>query len=246
MEVAGKRVLVAGGAGQLGRASVDALLARGARVAVIDGDPEGGALFADKAPYFAADAADEAQAAVAVEQAATALDGLDALVNCIGLIHSEPLINLLAPEHRRHTLDNWNRVLTSNLSTAFVLGSLVAERMTIKRSKGVIVNFSSVAAVGNAGQSAYSAAKAGVEALTVVWGKELGSFGIRVVAIAPGFVDTPSMHSAMSADLVKDLVRRTPLRRLASVDAITNAVIFAIENDFLTGCTIHVDGGLTL
>jgi 3-oxoacyl-[acyl-carrier protein] reductase len=216
-------------------------------VAVIDQDPDGAARVAEHgAAYFAADALDEAQVSVAVDEATAQLGGLHALVNCIGLIHSEPLVNLLAGERRRHRMDSWYSVLNANLSTAFLLCSIVAERMALSRTRGVIVNLSSVAASGNAGQSAYSAAKAGLEALTVVWAKELGLFGIRVVAVSPGFVDTPSMHTAISQQLVKDLIARTPLRRLATTEAISGAVLFAIENDFLTGRTVHVDGGLSL
>jgi 3-oxoacyl-[acyl-carrier protein] reductase len=245
MAIAGKAVVVAGGAGHLGRAVVDALLARGARVAVLDRDPEGASRLADRAiSYHIADTALEDETAAALEAAATGLDGFDALVNCAGLIYSEPLINLLRPERRRHGLDSWNVVLRANLTTAFVLGSLAAERMALARTKGVIVNLSSVAAAGNAGQSAYSAAKAGLEALTVAWGKELGLLGIRVVAIAPGFVDTPSTRETLGAGLVKDWVRRTPLRRLGSTESVSGAVLFALENDFVTGCTIRVDGGV--
>ena len=72
------------------------------------------------------------------------------------------------------------------------MSSIVIEKMVIKRTKGVVINISSISAKGNIGQTAYSAAKAGVEALTKTWAKELGIFGIRVVAIAPGFIDTPS------------------------------------------------------
>jgi 3-oxoacyl-[acyl-carrier protein] reductase len=245
MEIAGKAVVVAGGAGHLGRAVVDALRERGARVAVIDRDPEGAGRFADSGVFYhAADAALEDETEAALDAAASRLGGLDALVNCAGFIHSEPVVNLLRPERRRHGLDSWNMVLRANLTTAFVLGSLAAERMALARSKGVIVNLSSVAAAGNAGQSAYSAAKAGLEALTVAWGKELGLLGIRVVAIAPGFVDTPSTHATLGAGLVKDWVRKTPLRRLGAVASVTGAVLFAIENDFVTGCTIPVDGGV--
>jgi 3-oxoacyl-[acyl-carrier protein] reductase len=245
MEITGKAVVVAGGAGHLGRAVVDALLARGAHVAVIDRDPAGAARFTDReVSYHAADAALEDETAAALDAATARLGGLDALVNCAGLIHSEPVVNLLRPERRRHGLDSWNLVVRANLTTAFVLGSLTAERMAVTRTKGVIVNLSSVAAAGNAGQSAYSAAKAGLEALTVAWGKELGLLGIRVVAIAPGFVDTPSTHETLGPGLVKDWIRKTPLRRLGSTDAISGAVLFALENDFVTGCTIRVDGGV--
>jgi len=110
----------------------------------------------------------------------------------------------------------------------------------------VIVNFSSIAASGNPGQSAYAAAKAGIEAMTTVWARELGPLGIRAVAIAPGFVATPSTDAAMNPDALADLKRRTPLLRLARPAEITSAVLFAIENDFLTGTTIAVDGGLVL
>src|SRR6185437_12303367 len=247
MEIAGKAVVVAGGAGHLGRAVVDALRERGAHVAVIDRDPECAGRVADSAvSYHAADAALEDETAAALDAAAARLGGFDVLVNCAGLIHSEPVVNLLRPERRRHGLDSWNMVLRANLTTAFVIGSLAAERMAMARTKGVIINLSSVAAAGNAGQSAYSAAKAGLEALTVAWGKELGLLGIRVVAIAPGFVDTASTHASLGAGLVKDWVRKTPLRRLGSVASVTGAVLFAVENDFVTGCTIPVDGGVSV
>jgi 3-oxoacyl-[acyl-carrier protein] reductase len=247
MAVADKAVLVAGGAGHLGRAVASALDEAGARVAVIDRNPAAADLFADRRiSYHRADAADEKDAERAIDDAAKRLGGLDAFVNCTGLIHSEPLVNLLRPERRRHRIETWDRVLSANLTTAFVLGSIVAERMAAARTKGVIVNISSIAAAGNAGQSAYAAAKAGVEALTASWGKELGLFGIRAVAIAPGFIDTPSTHETLGASLVKDWTRKTPLRRLGSPKAVTRAVLFAIENDFVTGRTIHVDGGLTV
>jgi 3-oxoacyl-[acyl-carrier protein] reductase len=247
MAIAGKAVLVAGGAGHLGRAVVDALHDRGARVAVIDRSPGGAELFAaGRTSYHCADAADENEAAEAIDGAVARLGGLDAFVNCAGLIHSEPLVNLLRPERRRHRIDTWDSVLKANLTAAFVLGSLVAERMAVARTRGVIVNISSVAAAGNAGQSAYSAAKAGLEALTASWGKELGLFGIRAVAVAPGFIDTPSTHETLGEGLVKEWTRKTPLHRLGSLHAVTSAVLFAIENEFITGRTIHVDGGLTV
>jgi 3-oxoacyl-[acyl-carrier protein] reductase len=247
MTVAGKAVLVAGGAGHLGRGVVAALEDAGARIAVIDRSPAGAAPFADgSVSYHPADVADEHEAARAVDEATAWLGGLDALVNCAGLIHSEPLVNLLRPERRRHRIETWENVLRANLTAAFVIGAVVAERMATARTKGVIVNISSVAAAGNAGQSAYSAAKAGLEALTAAWGKELGLFGIRAVAIAPGFIDTPSTHETLGEGLVKEWTRKTPLRRLGSLEAVTSAVLFAIANEFVTGRTIHVDGGLTV
>ena len=118
--------------------------------------------------------------------------------------------------------------------------------MAANRIKGVIVNLSSVSAAGNPGQTAYSAAKAGVEAMTAVWARELGPLGIRVVAIAPGFVDTHSTHAALSEEALKEWKRRTPLGRLGTAQEIASTVLFVLENDFISGCTIRVDGGLVI
>ena len=80
--------------------------------------------------------------------------------------------------------------------------------MVIKRTEGVVINISSISAKGNVGQTAYSAAKAGVEALTKTWAKELGTFGIRVVAIAPGFIDTLSTHQALNKEAIDNINKK--------------------------------------
>jgi 3-oxoacyl-[acyl-carrier protein] reductase len=243
MDPAGKSIIVAGGAGQLGRVIVATLRGRGARVAVLDSEPRE---VEPGVPTFAADAADERQVAKALEAVIGALGRVDVLVNCLGLIHSEPLVNLLNPERRRHQVDSWDKVIRANLTAPFVLTTQVAEYMATTRTKGIIVNLSSIAAAGNPGQSAYSAAKAGVDALTVAWGKELGLLGIRVVGIAPGFMDVPSTHAALSNAALRDWVRKTPLRRLGAADEVVQAVMFAIQNDYLNARTIQIDGGLFL
>jgi 3-oxoacyl-[acyl-carrier protein] reductase len=244
MDIAGAAVIVAGGAGNLGSAIVAELLRRGARVGVIDAaEPPA---FEGDVAFVRGDVADDAEAAAALQSLAGRIGGVSALVNCTGLIHSEPLVNILDPQQRRHRLSTWDAVIRGNLTATFLLSAYVAEHMVASKTKGVIVNFSSIAAGGNAGQTAYAAAKAGVEAMTNVWARELGPMGIRVVAIAPGFVDTPSTRSAMKENALNDLRRRTPLRRLATADEIARAVVCAIENDFMTGNVLAVDGGLTL
>ena len=105
---------------------------------------------------------------------------------------------------------------------------------------------SSISAVGNAGQTAYSAAKAGLIALTKTWSKELGAFGIRSVAIAPGFIDTKSTSFALNDGIKKHILKNTPLKKLGNINDITKSILFAIENDFLNGTVIDVDGGLTI
>jgi 3-oxoacyl-[acyl-carrier protein] reductase len=115
---------------------------------------------------------------------------IDILVNVAGWICSSPLYNMLDRAAGRHDFGLWEKSLRLNLTTAFVMGSCVAEKMIRHRTRGVIINISSVAARGNAGQSAYAAAKAGSNALALSWAKELGALGIRSLAIAPGFIDT--------------------------------------------------------
>ena len=118
--------------------------------------------------------------------------------------------------------------------------------MVVSRTKGVIVNISSISASGNAGQSAYSAAKAGVNALTKVWAKELGPMGIRVVAVAPGFCDTKSAHNALSESVLTQIVQDVPLRRLGRPEEIAAGVVAVIENGFIHGKVIQIDGGLVV
>lgn len=102
----------------------------------------------------------------------------------------------------------WQKVIDINLTAPFVLGSYVAEQMIMTRTKGVIINISSISARGNAGQSAYSAAKAGLESMSIVWAKELGSFGIRCVAVAPGFMNTESTHGAVTQEVLDHVKKR--------------------------------------
>ena len=168
------------------------------------------------------------------------------LVNAVGYIHSAPLINIAARTDRRHSIEAWRRVIDLNLTAVFLATVSVVDRMVSTRTRGVVINFSSVAAAGNAGQGAYSAAKAGVNGMTKAWAKELGIMGIRFVAIAPGFIDTPSTRAALPEPVMSEWIKRTPLRRLGSVEDVISAVVFAIMNEHLTGKVIEIDGGLSL
>jgi 3-oxoacyl-[acyl-carrier protein] reductase len=98
----------------------------------------------------------------------------DVLINNAGIIHSEPLVNMLSRGGRVHSRESWRRVMSADLDSVFYVTSHVVDRMLVKRSKGVVISISSISANGNPGQSAYSAAKAGVNALTRTWAKELG------------------------------------------------------------------------
>ncbi|MDD3504965.1 MAG: SDR family oxidoreductase, partial [Sulfurimonas sp.] len=166
-------------------------------------------------------------------------------VNNAGILYSEPLINIMLKE-KRHSIKKWQKVIDINLTAPFVLGSYVAEQMIMNRTKGVIVNISSISAKGNIGQSAYSAAKAGLESMTKVWAKELGSFGIRSVAIAPGFMDTESTHMAVTQDILEHIKSETPIKRLGKAEDIANTVKFVIENNHVNAKTLEIDGGLVI
>jgi 3-oxoacyl-[acyl-carrier protein] reductase len=170
---------------------------------------------------------------------------IDVLVNNAGVLYSEPLINVMSRE-KRHSIEKWKMVMDINLTAPFVISSYIAEYMISKRILGVIVNISSVSASGNAGQTAYSAAKAGLESMTKVWAKELGRFGIRSVAIAPGFIETESTHQALSEDILEGLRQSNPLRKLGKTEHISAAVVFAINNEYANGCVFKIDGGLLL
>lgn len=249
MNIGGKVIIVTGGARGLGRGIVDGLLARDAKVVVLDLDAAALLQLRAELPdveQYACDVTCVEQVGAAVDAISAAHGAIDGLVNNAGLIHSRPLFSLMARGDRKHDLATWRRVIDANLTSVFVMTSHVVEKMVMKRTRGVIVNISSISAAGNAGQTAYSAAKAGVNALTVTWAKELGALGIRAVAIAPGFVDTASTRAAMNEGALVELKRETPLRSLGNTGNIAQAVIFALENDFVTGTVIEVDGGLRM
>jgi 3-oxoacyl-[acyl-carrier protein] reductase len=109
----------------------------------------------------------------------------------------------------------------------------------------VIVNVSSISRAGNAGQTNYSAAKAGVAAMTVVWAKELARYGIRVGAVAPGFIRTP-MVAGMKPEALAKMTSPIPLGRLGEPEEIAHAVGFIFENDLFTGRCLEVDAGLRM
>lgn len=238
--------IVTGGAGALGHVIAECLLERGWKVVIFDRDDATLKTLSEKFTCMNVDVTDETSVVEAIDKVCNDFGDISLLVNSAGTIMSEPLINITNREHPRHSLALFKENLDINLTSVFLVASVVAEKMVFRRTQGVIVNISSVCACGNRGQSAYSAAKAGVEALTKVWGKELGSFGIRVAAIAPGFIDTDSTARAMSEQKLNEIQLRTPLRRLGRAENVAKAVLAVLDNDFINGAVIPVDGGVML
>jgi 3-oxoacyl-[acyl-carrier protein] reductase len=249
MDLAGKKVIVTGGVRGLGRAMVEQLVGRDARVTVFDVDAAGlDGLRARHAGVQGAvcDVADYEQVVAATRSYHAASGAPDVLINNAGLLYSAPLVAITSEGVTRHDVAMWHRVLTADLSSVFYMTSCVVEQMMVARTRGVVVNISSVSAAGNAGQSAYSAAKAGVNALTATWAKELGPLGIRVLAVAPGFVGLDSTRAAVSESVLRETIKRVPLRRLGTPEEVAAGVLCVIENDFVAGKVFELDGGLTL
>jgi len=239
-------IIVTGGASGLGLGIALELLNNEAKVIILDVDNEKLTPLNNKFDTYNIDVTNYDLVQDVVHDIVKRHGKVDVLINNAGVIYNEPLINLMNPSNMRHSYDNFKKNININLNSVFIMSSIVIEQMALKRTKGIVINISSISANGNAGQTAYSAAKAGVEAMTKTWAKELGRFGIRNVAISPGFIDTDSTNEALNSQTIKYIKKNTPLNRLGEVVNIAQGVFYAIENDFLNGSILEIDGGLTL
>ena len=167
------------------------------------------------------------------------------LVNAVGQIWNEPILAFRDARLTTHSLNSWRNVIDANLTAPFVVATQVAARMARRRG-GSIVNFSSIASEGNAGQAAYGAAKAGIEGLTRTMAIELGPLGVRVNAVALGFVDVASTRAAVAGEQLTAYARKTPLGRLGRVEDVMGAIEFLATNTFANGTIVKLDGGLRL
>ncbi len=247
MNIEDQTILISGAAGSVGTFITKVLSQKARKVIVVDRDLAKLDILKSesKIEVYVCDLA-HPEEVVTVVGAILNEHPVSVLINLAGLIHSEPLVNLLNKENSHHSFIAWDNTIKSNLYSAFYLSSLVAESMVKKRIKGVIINTSSVAAQGNLGQTAYSAAKAGIEAMTKVWSKELGMFKIRCACVAPGFFNTPSTHSSLNETVIEKWKKMTPIGKLGELSEFTNALTFIIENDFYNGKVLQLDGGLNV
>lgn len=249
MEILGKSILVTGGANGIGKELTRALATQGARVGVLDIQKNSLDQMASETPGVwtkLCDVSDWNQVEDVVAKFAENNGTIDILINNAGVIHNSPLINFKDGRIETYPPDEWNKVLSTNLNGVFYMTSNVVKRMVEKRTRGLILNISSVCAAGNPGQSAYSAAKAGVNALTVTWAKELGPWKIRVAGLAPGFTRTDTTLNSMKPEVVTEWEKKTPVKRMASPGEIVEGMIFIVRNDFYNGRTLELDGGLRI
>ncbi len=236
-------VVVSGAGGAIGRALVSHYASKGTPVLALDRK------FQAAAPAGAiarpVDLLIEADVRQALAEAIPASQSIALLINAAGLIWNEPILALRGGKFSTHGLDTWRSVIDANLTAPFVAATQVATRMA-RRGGGSIVNFSSIAGDGNAGQAAYATAKAGIEGLTRTMAIELGPLGIRVNALALGFIDVTTTREAVEKDRLQGYAQRTPLGRLGQVQDVLNAIEFLAANAFATGTIVKLDGGLRL
>ena len=253
MQLNAKIIAITGGAQGLGRAMALRLAKAGAHLALIDRNPETlhravadcVALGASARGYIA-NIADEAEVEGVFAAIVADFGGLDGLVNNAGIIRDGLLIKAKDGEIvGKMALSDWQSVIDVNLTGVFLCGREAASQMVKAGKGGCIINISSISRKGNIGQTNYTAAKAGVAAMTVTWAKELARYGIRVAGVAPGFIKT-EMTGSMKPEVIEKVEKSVPLGRMGEPDEIASAVQFILENDYFSGRILDVDGALRL
>ncbi|WP_207063812.1 SDR family oxidoreductase [Motiliproteus sp. SC1-56] len=248
-----KVIVITGGGQGLGRAMALFLAEKGATPVLIDMNSqaleETVRLCHEKgvqARAYIANIADEAAVEEVFGNIVRDLGAIHGLINNAGITRDAMFIKAKDGEvSKRMSLEQWQQVINVNLTGVFLCGREAATKMIEGGNEGVIINISSISRAGNMGQSNYSAAKAGVVALTTTWGKELARYGIRTGAIAPGFIAT-EMVMSMKPEALDKMAASIPAKRLGEPSEIASAVAFILENDYFTGRVIEVDGGLRL
>ena len=243
MEIASKHCVVTGAGRGLGRQIAIELLEQGAIVHACDLNIDCLKEFSEQyGPERLSCSACDVSSESSVEAFFSALPAVDVLVNNAGITKDGLLLKKKDGLVSTMSLQDFQQVLQVNLTGVFLCGRAAALRMA-NASGGVIINISSVSRSGNFGQSNYSAAKAAVDAMTVTWSRELARYGIRCAAVAPGYLQT-EMTAAMRPEILDKITAQVPLKRLGLMSEIASTVSFIINNDFVNGKIIEVDGGL--
>ncbi len=252
MKIKDLKIMVTGAASGMGRHFALSLCQEGASVAALDVDQEGLARLEEEASgslhTYITDVSNEEQVVDTVSRASADLEGVNGLVNNAGIFRDGLLVKLdkKTGEVKKLSLEKWQKVIDVDLTGPFLMTREVAAQMVEKEIRpGVIINISSVSRAGNMGQTNYSAAKAGVVADTRLWALELARHGIRVGAIAPGFIRTPILDG-MRPEMLDKLTAGVPARRLGEPKEIFDGIRFIVECDYFTAKCLDIDGGLDL
>lgn len=248
-------VYVVTGAGRgIGRALALFLAKQGKGIALVDRDQAGMeetlaeiVAVGGEARIYCCDITSEADVEGSFAQIRKDFGRINGLINNAGIMRDGLLVKVKDGQVvRKMGADQFDTVVAVCLRGAFLCGREAAVHMIEGKIKdGIIVNMASASYKGNYGQSNYSAAKAGLVAMTKVWSKELGRHGIRSVAIAPGPIATDMLRQ-MPPEALAALAAQIPLGRIGTVDNISALIGQLIENDFITGTVIEIDGGVTI
>jgi 3-hydroxyacyl-CoA dehydrogenase/3-hydroxy-2-methylbutyryl-CoA dehydrogenase len=253
MKVAGKIAIVTGGASGIGQAVVNAFIERGGRVAIFDLNEAAGQAMTKKlgsnAIFETVNVADEPSVIAAIAKTMASLGAIHVCVNCAGIGSAHKTFGKDGP----FPLAAWNKTIAVNLTGTFNVTRLCAEQMAKNEpldsngSRGAVVNIASVAAYdGQIGQVAYSASKAGIVGMTLPMARDLSGIGIRVNTIAPGLIETPLLGS-LPAEVLEALAKSVLYpKRLGRPAEIAHAALAIIENDYINGECIRVDGGIRM
>lgn len=252
MEISGCKVIVTGAAGGIGRAIVHDLLEHGAaKVGLLVRKKEqledlvrelAGQYAENRLVQMFVDVREHERLqevfAMFVEEAGS----IDVLVNNAAILKDGAVCAFSFQGIKRYPLKIWRETVDSNLTGSFLCSQLTAEAMIKKRTKGLILNISSVSRLGRAGQSAYSSTKGAIASLTFTLAQELAPYGIRCCSIAPGLVDTP-MAMSIPEPYRKEMLDHVAVSRMGKPQEIAHAVRFCVENEFFNGRILEIDGG---
>jgi len=253
MKVAGKVAVVTGGASGIGQAVVNAFIERGGRVAIFDLNEAAGQAMTkslgSNAIFEKVNVADEPSVVAAIAKAMASLGAIHVCVNCAGIGSAHKTFGKDGP----FPLAAWDKTIAVNLTGTFNVARLCAQQMAKNEpldsngSRGAIVNIASVAAYdGQIGQVAYSASKAGIVGMTLPMARDLSGIGIRVNTIAPGLIETPLLGS-LPAEVLDALAKSVLYpKRLGRPGEIAHLALAIIENDYINGECVRVDGGIRM
>jgi len=247
MQLKGKTAIITGASRGIGRSIALTFAKAGANVIINYSSSDEAAQqvarkameYGVKAEVIKADVSNYSEAENLVEKVLNEYGSIDILVNNAGITKD----NLLM----RMNEDDFDKVVNTNLKGTFNFTKAVSKVM-MKQRKGKIINIASVVGIiGNAGQSNYAAAKAGIIGFTKSVAKELGSRGITVNAIAPGFIET-DMTAVLSDKVKEQFINSIPLRRSGKPEDVANAALFLASDysDYITGQVINIDGGMVM